>query len=473
VKWRGFRIELGEIENALRRLPGVTAAAARLHEDGATRLVGYVVPPEALAEPGPVFAALRESLPAFIVPGELIALETLPLTPSGKIDRARLPAPSVRHELAAGEPPVFSPTETRLREIWREVLGVAVESREADFFALGGHSLLAVRLFARMEAVFGGSALPLAALFRHSTLGQLAALVDDVRGRPAAATLVLTLKPGEMDAALVFVPGAGAGLLWGYTNLALRYPGPHAICALPAKTEDERGAAGSVGDLAAWHVARLRTFQPRGPYHLAGYCFGGNLAYEMARQLAAAGERIGLLAVFDSAASNSDYYRVRLNRRFLAGFTRNLWLATAEFARLEAPERRERLRLLGRKFARHARASVGASPVPSSVDEGDVEIDGLLPDRALYPASEIALWRSHLQMMARYWPHASDLRLVLFRTCRRPLWRSHEPSLGWSALARGGVDIELVPGTHGTLFREPHVAVLAEKVAARMHALRG
>jgi amino acid adenylation domain-containing protein len=180
VKLRGFRIEPGEIEAQLMQHDRVKESVVIAREDtpGEKRLVAYVT----AREPGfcagaeELRAYLRRLLPDYMVPSAFITLEELPLTPSGKLDRRALPAPSDRLP-AAGEGPQTA-TEMRLAAIWSEVLRVPLVGRGEDFFALGGHSLLALQVVARVREVFRIEP-PLKLLFDQPTLQSLAARIDE------------------------------------------------------------------------------------------------------------------------------------------------------------------------------------------------------------------------------------------------------------------------------------------------------
>ena len=170
VKLRGFRIELGEIEALLARIPGVREAAVVLLGSGETAsLVGYYAG-DALDE-----AMLRETLgaqlPDYMLPSQFVRLDTLPLSPSGKVDRKALPAPVPRD----GQSGVLSGEwEQALAKLWEELLGCTDIGADDNFFALGGHSLLAARLVARM-AEQHGRRLPLRTVFEQPVLRDLAA----------------------------------------------------------------------------------------------------------------------------------------------------------------------------------------------------------------------------------------------------------------------------------------------------------
>jgi amino acid adenylation domain-containing protein len=204
VKVRGFRIELGEIEAALARHPGIAGAVVVDRRDpdapGDTRLVAYVVHRRGLRGPGSseLRAFLRAVLPAHMIPSAFVALDALPLTSTGKVDRRALPAPEPErrerpeHAERSWTAP-RTPVEEVLCGIWEQVFGLARVSADDDFFALGGHSLLATQLISRLRGAFALE-LPLRALFDAPVLSELAGVVENA------------LREGEGTAAPPLVP---------------------------------------------------------------------------------------------------------------------------------------------------------------------------------------------------------------------------------------------------------------------------
>jgi amino acid adenylation domain-containing protein len=181
VKLRGFRVEPGEVEAALRRHETVRDCAVVARDDapGGTRLVAYVVGD---ADVDALRAHLRGSVPEYMVPAAFVALDRLPLTPSGKLDRRSLPAP----ERASDDEGYLAPrtaVEAVLARIWAEVLGRERVGVRENFFAAGGHSLLATRVVSRVREALDGE-IGVAALFEHPTIDGLAALLSD-RGSSA------------------------------------------------------------------------------------------------------------------------------------------------------------------------------------------------------------------------------------------------------------------------------------------------
>ncbi|WP_307853723.1 non-ribosomal peptide synthetase [Streptomyces tagetis] len=184
VKLRGFRIELGEVERSLAALPGLRQAAAVLREDvpGRPMLVGYAVP-----EPGarPTEQALLESLgrelPDYLVPSRLVLLDTLPLSPNGKVDRTALPAPA----RTTGTVPAADGPAGELAALFGEILRLGTVSADDSFFALGGDSISSIQLVARARAA--GLDLTARQVFELRTPRALGAAVRPLRGHADTA----------------------------------------------------------------------------------------------------------------------------------------------------------------------------------------------------------------------------------------------------------------------------------------------
>ncbi|WP_461016769.1 amino acid adenylation domain-containing protein [Streptomyces daliensis] len=181
VKIRGFRIEPGEIEALLASHPDVARATVTVREDrpGERQLVGYVVPDGGKADPQILREHVARALPDHMVPAAIVPLDALPLTPSGKIDRAALPAPA--HARAAGERGPRTATERAVHRVWCEVLGHEEFGMREKFFDMGGTSLSLLTVRNEL-ARLSGEELPVALLFEFSTIEAMAEAVD--RRRP-------------------------------------------------------------------------------------------------------------------------------------------------------------------------------------------------------------------------------------------------------------------------------------------------
>ncbi|WP_186014296.1 non-ribosomal peptide synthetase/type I polyketide synthase [Burkholderia gladioli] len=242
LKVRGFRIEAGEIETALAALPGVSEAVvvARELRAGDTRLVAYVVPAPGAGADGVARAgwraALAARLPDYMLPSRFVALEALPLTRNGKLDRAALPAPvdEAASATSADYAAPATPREQALAAQWAELLQAARVGRHDNFFELGGHSLLATQLVSRLRRELGIE-LPLAAVFEAPTLAALAQRLD--QAEPAARDE--PIEPVDRDAPLPL--SFAQQRLWFLDQLQPGNPAYHVPVA--ARLEGELDAA--------------------------------------------------------------------------------------------------------------------------------------------------------------------------------------------------------------------------------------
>jgi thioesterase domain-containing protein len=217
--------------------------------------------------------------------------------------------------------------------------------------------------------------------------------------------------------------------------------------------------------MAASYVADLRTHQPRGPYLLSGYCFGGVVAYEMARQLEAQNESVTLLALINCSPPNTSYNQPRdhsLGWQFK--FLRNLIYCLGCFCfTWSFRERREFLRW---KFSALRKRLFGAG-VQGGNEPALTDLDELLR-LSDYSSQQRDLWQAHVRMLVAYRPQPYRGTITLFRTRGHGLFTSFDNHYGWGELARGGVVTRILPGGHGDILDEPHVKSVASAFAQRL-----
>ncbi|HET9209115.1 MAG TPA: amino acid adenylation domain-containing protein, partial [Thermoanaerobaculia bacterium] len=442
VKVRGYRIELGEIEAALSALPGVREAVAVAKSD---RLVAYVT---GEADTAALRQALRDKLPDFMLPSAIVALPALPLTPNGKVDRKALPEPD------SGPAPGFvaprTAVEEVLAEIWAELLGIAHIGIHDNFFERGGHSLLAVLLMARIEKRLG-TTLPLAALFSAPTLEALAALAETSGGHQAGRKgrgALVAIKPEGNQGPFFCVHPVGGNVLC-YLDLARHLAPDQPFYAL--QTPDDRPPAKSIEEMAARYLAEVRRVQPQGPYRLGGWSMGGLVAFEMARQLTAEGQKTELLALIDTLPPETATVPVT-DEELVASFAQDM------------------ARLLG--------SNVGISPeellsLPEQEKLGHVvrlgHTAGLLPaDFGLAQIEPLfATFAANLQASRVYAPEPYTGRLTLWVS--EATAASYAAALdAWSRLVPAGLDRTILPGDHYSLLRRPEVERLARELTAQL-----
>ncbi|WP_301294624.1 amino acid adenylation domain-containing protein [Pseudomonas sp. S3E17] len=294
VKLRGLRIELGEIEARLLETAEVQEASVQV-VDG-KHLVGYLV----LQAPGEhwreaLSAHLAAHLPDYMVPAQWVLLEQMPLSPNGKLDRKALPKPDARqHEQVFRAPQ--SELEQRLATIWGEVLDVERVGLDDNFFELGGHSLLVLMLRERIRKATG-RVLSVSQLMLNPTVaGQVNCL-----GNGAGPSLIVKLNSQTQGTPLfLFHPSYGSVHCYKAIGLALREQRPvmGVICRALA---EEGSAVPSWQAMVEDYTGQLLAAWPEGPYRLAGWSMGGNLAMEVAYALEQAGREVEVVGWIDAS----------------------------------------------------------------------------------------------------------------------------------------------------------------------------
>jgi amino acid adenylation domain-containing protein len=457
VKIRGFRIELGEVEAALLEHPLVKEAAVLPREDtcGEKRLVAYFVGREDQMV-GKLQQFLRQRLPAYMIPATFVSLEKIPRLSNGKLKVDGLPAPAAeRPDLEEDFVAPSDSLEEKLANIWRQVLGLEKVGVNDNFFDLGGHSLLAIRLFAEIEKLTGWN-LPVLSVFQSPTIKGLAEIIRRKQSTERRSS-ILTVQPHGTKPPLFLVHGAGGGMLWGYANLAKHLGVDQPVYAFNSRGMDGLEEFATTEELAAQYVQELRTFQKQGPYYLGGYCFGGEVAFEMAQQLMAQGERVGLLALMNAMPPNSSFGKMRFSPVWAMRFMRNSWHWLRYFCRWTPQQKRSFVQRKVRACQRRLQRCLGRNGAPDGLAE-------LTVDLSLYSEEQRRLWDMHLRASDNYHPRPFPGSVVVFRTRFHPFFCSFDPSFGWNEFAGGGVKVEIVPGAHESILDEPYVQTTAAKL---------
>jgi amino acid adenylation domain-containing protein len=449
IKLRGYRIELGEIESQLLSHESVEQAVVLVRELGPNdqRLVAYVTGREGrVVSPAELRAYLSKQLPSYMVPRPIVALPSMPMTHSGKIDRLLLPHP---RELAQDEDErrqsPESATERALLAIWQRVLATHDLGIDEDFFAAGGHSLLAVQLVREINRALHAR-LSLGVVFAAPTIRAQAARID--RGEHGGGVSVVPLNSGGRCEPMFCICGINL-----YQALATELAGERPVYGLYLPIEGELLERASVEldphAMARQYLEAIQSVQPRGPYHLAGVSFGGVLAYEIARQLRADGQEVGMLVLLDTILPSA------------------------------VPSLH--LRRVAKAAARWAQANLG--PLARVLGAGSVALKR--PVRAANPAAQEARGsgeesdasaslaeraRRYQQALTSYepsmLPYDGDAVLVRALDQFREL-RGCAVDYGWRKYVRGALDIYDLPGNHLGILTKPHVRELAQWMGGR------
>jgi amino acid adenylation domain-containing protein len=369
VKIRGHRVQLDEIEAVLGLDPGV-AQCAVAPRDG--MLLGFFTSNgEGPPAPDRLRQLLARFLPHYMIPARFELLEKMPVLTNGKIDLKALVSLELppMASAQADDPPVTG-TERRLSAIWSETLGGAV-GITADFFESGGDSLRATRLITLIHAEFGRE-LSLADLWQARTIAGLAAMLDAApETRKGGSAVVLRSKGHGRP---LFCVSASKGDAIGFRHLADRFGEDRPFVVLPNPV-GSRAELQTVEELGAQICREMRAVEPRGPYLIGGYCFGGVVAFETAHHLIDAGEEVLLLALLDTPAPG---YPKLLPRGRRDRSEARRFLASARRAGLDEMLSHLRFvsRLIGRRTAdrgRRAMARAGVRPaMPATADPAEI-----------------------------------------------------------------------------------------------------
>ncbi|MGV9666679.1 amino acid adenylation domain-containing protein [Nocardia niigatensis] len=316
VKLRGLRIELGEIEAVLAEHPSVARAIALVHSTGAAeQLVGYVVPAAgATIDTADVLAHAARQLADYMVPTTVMALDSVPLTVSGKLDRARLPEPV----LAVGEfREPSSWLEGEIARAFGTVLGVDRVGADDDFYALGGNSLKSVQVVSELRKELDYE-IPIRWMLSASCPADLAKRIEsgmrsDSTVEPADVgfDVLLPIRTGGEKPPLFCIHPA-LGLSWCYRTFDRYLAEDRPIYGIQApQIAGEVPGPTSIEEMAQRYFEEIRAVQPHGPYHLLGWSLGGAIAQAIAVEMRTAGEEVALLALLDAEVGGVDESTVR------------------------------------------------------------------------------------------------------------------------------------------------------------------
>jgi thioesterase domain-containing protein len=224
-----------------------------------------------------------------------------------------------------------------------------------------------------------------------------------------------------------------------------------------------------VAAAAADYIREIKQVQPQGPYYLGGFSCGATIAFEMAQQLQARGDEIGLLAVFDSPPARTGYYERPRGIRFCVCWVRAL---PRRLARFQQKTREAKFDAIRRKWHKLFRkpANVQEERAKSPGDRAGLFASELgkylFGDPSLVPAHHERVIAALYQGLVEYAPREYSGRLTLFRAARQPEYCSHDPLMDWARLSSAGVDAQSVPGDHDTILMKPNVRQLAQALVA-------
>ena len=459
VKIRGFRIELGEIETALNTHSAVQESLALAVEDstGDKRLVAYLV---TLTENQPTVGDLRHFLadiiPSYMIPNTFIFLEAFPITSNGKIDRAQLPT--------VEETPVSSQSyraprnsiETQIVTTWETIFGRHPIGVNDNFFDLGGESLLAVRLCAELEKSFPGKvSIPM--IFQSQTIEQLAKIIQGETERAPWKWLIPIQTKGWKPPVFCVLFGAT------FSPYVQEFSTQPLYMLINQGHDGKPIVHKTVEEIAAQYIKEIKTVQLSGPYYLAGYSFGGLVAYEMAQQLIKHGEQVVFLGLVDPTTppqkpkgSTGSEKLTQLLKATTLPEKRTIIYKLQNFSRITS------IIFSGIRWRLHALTNKNTWREKLQNIACQFWFNLGYP----LPASLRRFYRTKYNKQASRWykPQTYPESITIFQTSSRP-------EIFWGALSQKPIQAHQLSGDHLNTVEEPHVHTLLTKFLDALNSI--
>jgi amino acid adenylation domain-containing protein len=445
VKIRGHRIELEEIEEALNTIKDIQNAVVLVKEN---KLTAYIILDKSMNTSEHSYDTwkntLSAQLPSYMVPQNYKVLEKFPTTLNGKIDRNSLSTRTLEKEQSIDSTKIVSKSEELVASVWRESLNITNINPNDNFFELGGHSMIAVKVMVELEKLTT-KRLPLSALLEYPTVKQLASLLD--KGKPTFKWKSLVpMKPKGNKPPLFIVHGANYNVLV-FEKLAQELDNDQPVYGLQAKGIDGIDEADdTIETMASNFISEIISVYPDGQYSLAGFSFGGIIAFEMYKQLKANGKKVKILALFDSYVYPNYYCNKPFKKKLmyklytlgqLAFVFLNMFSNKKNFER--------RIGLLKTMFnGLYLKFKYGKEKQIKMQFNRSTNID-----------------KKHSLAFMKYTIEPQNIIVDLFRASEDVYFAHDFKFLGWKNIAKKGVRKHKVPGNHNDMFLPPNVQEFA------------
>lgn len=504
VKLRGFRIDLADIESALGRHIQVKHCAVSVWEEDSERkqLVAYIVTDEPFAATE-MRQFLQARLPDYMIPSTFIPLTALPQTPNGKVDRRSLPVPDPnRMNLLNVLVKPRSQTENQLARIWEDILCIHPVGITDNFFELGGNSLEAMRVVARIHSQLEKE-LPLVKVFQSPTIQELAVILDGEEVK-SSSSILIAIQPYGTKTPFFCVHGAGGDVL-RFLDLGKYWEVDRPFYGLQSRRIDEPGSGPlSIQEMAGEYIQAIRTIQKDGPYVLGGWSMGGLVACEMARQLDMDGQKAALLVLLDTQLPNRDYLssQVTPTERHASGIVfswKEISIAVEHLVQydptvltmnglVEVPGENSPARKIdesgnhGKIFPMPSRfqelllseacVEISSSNVREFIMAKAKTLHGDLNEKEavqFFRYVQIYLENIWAKRHYRLCPYQGK---VTYLSAAEGINRiPPDITCDWERILQQSIRIHEVPGNHYSMFREPNIEHLAERILSCLHGI--
>ncbi len=448
-KIRGFRIEPGDIETVLSSHPDIRAAVVKLwpnEKTGLKSLAAYFVPSAKTYNLNNIYEFVKSQLPEYMIPAYFTVIDSIPMTPNGKINRKALPSPEIeiesrQEDKKPSEP--SSPLEMQILLAFSKILNIKHIDADTNLLASDIDSLSAIKLMMEIETQTGAK-IPVEKLYQSISVKAICNYIHENSGEGQVWNPVVKLAAGENKPPLFLIHTTPGDIL-GYINLVhhLDDRPVYGIQSIGLHSLDR--AHKSIEEMAAYYISEILDIYPEGPYLLCGWCFGGYVAFEMAQQLDKMGKRVAFLGLIETYAHLKplfvnymqrisavvqwgpreyvDYLNFKIKRKF--HHVRNI----------------EQLDFISQRFA-----NAGSEKAINNMK---------------------SVYRYNVEAAGGYFMQYYDGKVSLFMAKETLKGKIPLPCYGWKDLSK---DLELYTfdSSHVDILRESHVVSVAEKIVKCM-----
>jgi amino acid adenylation domain-containing protein len=445
VKVRGHRIEIGEIEHALMAIEGIKSAVVLANSD---ILLAFIILDSEISNKVDQIRIWRNELtshlPGFMVPHVFHILEKMPKTLNDKIDRKALLAYKTNTENNIEYTAPRTNEEKLVAAIWQECLNQERIDIFSNFFEIGGHSIMAVNIMIRIEKATG-KRIPLSALFQHSTIEKLAKILNT--DKEVSSEYLVPFKTEGTKPPLFIIHGGGLNIL-NFAHVINHFDEDQPIYGFQGIGPDGYDNwFESIEAMAACYIDSIIKINPKGPYAIAGFSFGGVVAFEIARQLKEQGKIISIIALLDTYVDSSYYYGSFSQKRLVRYYDHT----------------RRRIDFLKEMLTSWKSLKQHVSSKKKYILKKHFGLKDVITEQqeaALKHFIEADMMVT--KIVDRYHLIPQQFEVDLFRAKDDPVYKLDPTHLGWKKAALKGVNIHNIAGDHLRIVDPPNDKILAK-----------
>ncbi|CAH8292861.1 amino acid adenylation domain-containing protein [Mariniflexile fucanivorans] len=445
IKIRGYRIEPEEIEKTLIQLNNIQEAVVLVNNDALIAFVKPIAFDNFTSEHINEWKSnLTDKLPSYFVPNQIKVVKEFPTTPNGKLDRkALLDSETIKVEASHISEPKTD-TEKLIASIWKKYLHLDYVDVRNNFFELGGNSLIAIQVMNELEKETGKK-LPLSSLFEYSNIEKFSQLLHSENNTNTWSSLV-PIKPQGTKTPIYMVHGAGMEVLI-FKELANNLDPDQPVYGLQAKALfNDSNSFDTIEKIAIHYVDTILDANPNGPFALAGYSFGGIIAYEMARTLIERGKKVTMVGLFDTVIEPHFYHESPVQKK----------------AAIHAYKTKRRLQFLKEMTQSWENIKFHIHRKKDFLLNQYVQTKHFETDQDQIKYEEFLKTESIIQPIKdKYYMRPQPINVDLFRAEEHTSYLDDTIFTGWKDFALNGVTVHNTPGNHDTLLTSENAKEVA------------